>query len=165
MLGLAPVLDFDGTLAQLDVDWPALRAKLNVERIEELWSRANGWDVVTDAEVRAAETALPVLPAAMLSGVRCFAVLTSNDARAVRRFMDRFPQLRERLTTVVGREELGGPKSDFACFELGIRQCMDAMNIDELTTYVGDAPYELDFARRLGLTAIDVRELVGSRNP
>jgi hypothetical protein len=163
MIGLAPVLDFDGTLATLDVDWAGLRRRLNVDHIDDLWSRGGDWNAVIDAEVSAASTAEAVTPVVtILSTVRCFAILTSNDARAVRRFLSRFPELVNRLTVVVGRRELGGPKTDFTLFEIGVRHCLaanDLLRDREQSVYVGDSAYELDFARRLGLKAVDVKDL------
>lgn len=164
MIGLAPVLDFDGTLARLDVDWVGLRRSLKVERIDDLWSRNDtDWNAVVVAEVSAAETAEAVAPVvAILSAVRCFAILTSNDSEAVRRFVSRYPELENRLTVVIGRRELGGPKTDFNRFEVGVRQCLAANNLlsdGEQTVYVGDSKYELEFAHRLGLKAVDVEDL------
>jgi hypothetical protein len=169
MLGLAPVLDFDGTLTHLGVDWVGLRQELGVDRIDDLWSRAGNWNIVAEAEIAAASVAAAVAPVAtILSAVRCFAVLTSNDARAVTRFVERFPALRDRLAIVVGREELGGPKTDFARFEVGMQQCLEATEQHrggERAVYVGDSPYELDFALRLGLNVVDVEDLVLLHGP
>jgi FMN phosphatase YigB (HAD superfamily) len=133
------------------------------ERIDDLWSQGGDWDAVIDAEVSAASKAEAVTPlVTILSTVRCFAILTSNDAGAVHRFVSRFPELVNRLTVVVGRKELGGPKTDFTLFEIGVRHCLaanDLLNNGEQSVYVGDSAYELDFARRLGMTAVDVRDL------
>lgn len=165
-LGLAPVLDFDGTLTHLDVDWVGLRQQLGVERIDDLWSQQYDWKAVTDAEVRAAETAELISPVAtMLVTINCFAILTSNSADAVHRFFERFPTLEQRLSIVVGRDELGGPKSDFDFFQVGVAKCLaatDQVGHVEQVTYLGDSPYELDFARRLGMRALDVSQLVAS---
>jgi phosphoglycolate phosphatase-like HAD superfamily hydrolase len=169
MIGPAPVLDFDGTIAQLDVDWIELRRQLNVDRIDDLWTKTREWSEVTDAEVRAATTAEVVGPiAAILSKVQGFAVLTSNDARAVHRFMDRFPDLKNRLAIVVGRGELGGPKTDFTLFTEGVQKCLtatDQYRNGEQAVYVGDSSYELDFAHRLGLKAVDVKDLIDHHRP
>jgi FMN phosphatase YigB (HAD superfamily) len=169
MLGPAPVLDFDGTIAQLEVNWFELRRQLNVAHIEDLWTRTDGWSTVTNAEVEAATTAAPVRPVvSILSKVQCFAVLTSNDGRAVHRFVNRFPDLRNRLTIVVGREELGGPKTDLAIFSEGVQRCLAATDLHrdgEQAVYVGDSSYELDFASQLGLKAVDVRDLIHNHRP
>jgi phosphoglycolate phosphatase-like HAD superfamily hydrolase len=167
MLGLAPVLDFDGTLTNLAIDWAKLRRRLNVERIDELWSRPNDWSIVSSEEIGAAEIADPIRPVVDgLSRVRDFAVLTSNDAAAVHRFVDRFPLLKVRLRLVIGRHELGGPKTDFSRFESGVRRCLVATGQDQgqaIPVYVGDSQFELDFARKMGMRAVDVKELTGAK--
>jgi phosphoglycolate phosphatase-like HAD superfamily hydrolase len=165
MLGPAPVVDFDGTMARLDVAWSALRATAGVQRIDELWARAdNGvWSDVTRAETLAAQTAAPVeVLVPMLERTRAIAVLTSNAEASVRAFLDRFPELDHRVVHVVGRETLAGPKTDFEVFERGYHQCVDATAAwrgAAPVVYVGDLAYELEFARRLGATAIDVASL------
>jgi phosphoglycolate phosphatase-like HAD superfamily hydrolase len=165
MLGRAPILDFDGTLVNLDVDWGGLRDTLAVERIDDLWDQPEtGWSVVANAEMRAASKAPGVAVVLdRLSKVRCFAVLTSNTSDAVHCFVNRFPILKEKLAFVVGRDELGGPKTEFAFFKLGVQACLRAteqLRGRDSAVYVGDAPYELEFASRLGLIAVDVRKLV-----
>ena len=164
-LGVAPVLDFDGTMARLGVDWATLRQRLHVARINELWARGGeDWSVVADAEIDAAGVAPPIAPVvALLSTVRRFTVLTSNDAAAVHRFVGRFPSLQHRLALVVGRQELGGPKTDFTRFETGVRKCLAASGQEQTAdpaVYVGDSQFELDFAQRLGLKVIDVKDLL-----
>ncbi len=164
MFGPAPILDFDGTIANLPVDWKGLREMLSIASIEDLWSRGrDDWGVVAEAELMAASHAVLVAPVAtILATVRSFAVLTSNDARAVYVFVDRFPALKERLSIVIGREELAGPKTDFAYFELGMLQCLEATRSHrsgDQAVYVGDSPYELTFALRMGLKVLDVLDL------
>jgi len=163
MLGPAPILDFDGTVARLQVDWERLRQQLGTERISDLWSRpTSAWDAVTTAEVHAAATASIVEPIhGLLVEVESFAVLTNNSSTAVQTFFDRFPHLKSRLVVIVGREELGGPKTDFAIFRSGIDRCVAATAAargGEVGLYVGDAEYELAFAERLGLRAICVTD-------
>ena len=156
--GREPILDFDGTLARLDVDWDGLRRKLGVRRIDELWAggREQDWAEVTAAEVAAARRAIPVPAVAhYLEATDRFAILTGNSATAVAAFLERFPALRSRLVAVVGREALGGPKSQFEVFERGFRACQATLGSD-LTTYVGDQPFELEFARLLGAEIVDV---------
>jgi phosphoglycolate phosphatase-like HAD superfamily hydrolase len=101
----------------------------------------------------------------MLLTVTRFAILTSNSSDAVHRFLERFPLLEQRLAIVIGRDELGGPKTEFDVFQVGIAKCLSALqqvDKDEQSTYLGDSPYELDFAHRLGLRALNVSELTGS---
>lgn len=162
--GLALVSDFDGTLADLRVDWPALRAQLEVKSILELWIRGAGaWSEVTFAECAAAATARPVSVGheLALSSMAC-AVLTNNSELAVRRYLDRHPTLERRVCAVVGRESLDGPKNDETRFTSGFAQCVDALSerlghVPTIVGYVGDQDYELEFARRLTSTVIDVR--------
>lgn len=160
MTGRVLVLDFDGTLAQLEIPWDELRDASGVERIVELWSRGDdAWAPVTDAELRAAAVAEPVLPTIRLAeGSAQVAILTNNSERAVQVFLGRFPALAERVVVVVGREGLAGPKTDFDVFSRGLTRCLEELG-DAAVTYVGDMEYELDFARRLGVEAIDVQEV------
>jgi phosphoglycolate phosphatase-like HAD superfamily hydrolase len=162
MLGPAPVVDFDGTVARLHVRWSELRGQLAVERIDDLWDRqdADVWRLVTEAEVRAAATAEPVSSVLdELSQSRAFAVLTSNSADAVWRFVSRFDTLAERLITVVGREQLNGPKSVFATFAAGYATCVAATaptRSGDRVVYLGDMDYELEYAQALGAAPIKV---------
>jgi phosphoglycolate phosphatase-like HAD superfamily hydrolase len=155
------ILDFDGTLARLDVAWDDLRRKLGVRRIDDLWGSARDpfWAEVTAAEVAAARRAVPI-PAVshLLRATDRFAILTSNSAEAVGAFLERFPELQSRVAVVVGREALGGPKTEFDVFERGFRACLATLGTDR-TTYIGDRPYELEFARRLGAEAVGVASL------
>jgi len=163
-LGAAVVSDFDGTLAHLDIAWDALRETLSVARIEDLWADAGmqRWETVTRAEVDAARTAAPV-PFVMhaLRSVPSIAVLTSNDETAVETFLDRWPDLRSKVRTVVGRRTLAGPKTDFEIFSCGYARCRAAIASHDGApiAYIGDRAYELDFARRLGADPVGVTEL------
>jgi phosphoglycolate phosphatase-like HAD superfamily hydrolase len=168
ILGPAPIIDFDGTLARLHVAWDDLRERLDVERIGQLWESANpdAWIMVRDAEVEAAARARPFEPVrAGLERSVVFAVLTSNSEDAVARFLARFGSLESRAAVVVGRETLAGPKRDYEVFSRGFTKCVRATaaaRADEHVVYVGDTDWELDFARRLGALAIDARELNAS---
>jgi phosphoglycolate phosphatase-like HAD superfamily hydrolase len=166
MLGPAPVVDFDGTLARLEVPWPELRRAVGVDAsIDELWSRADqrAWEAVREAEVAAATLAEPVMDVLLpLEDAQAVAILTSNSEQAVRAFLDRFARLDRRVAVVVGRETLGGNKKDFDVFSRGLARCVDATTAargDEPIVYVGDAAYEIEFARRLGARAVSVAEL------
>lgn len=158
------ISDFDGTVARLPVDWAALRAYYGVRSILDLWmDSALDWSTVTEAEVSAARTA-QVLPGAerLLADDGPAAVLTNNSELAVGEFLDHHPELGERIAVVVGRETLEGPKNDFECFREGILLCMDALGSPQVgigLRYLGDQDYELEFARRLGLDAVDARSL------
>src|ERR1039458_9119053 len=97
MLGRAPIVDFDGTLARLGVDWDGLRARLGITSLDELWTTEAGaggggelegeaWRAVTEAEVAAARQAQPVdLMVSALARCEGFAVLTGNSQAADRK--------------------------------------------------------------------------------
>jgi phosphoglycolate phosphatase-like HAD superfamily hydrolase len=165
ILGPAPIVDFDGTIACLPVSWRDLRTRLDVDRMGQLWESADldAWSLVRDAEIEAAGRATPLEPMRdALEEVSSFAVLTSNSEDAVAHLLSRFPSLESRVAVVVGRETLAGPKGDYEVFQVGFMRCVaatsNARGNDDLV-YVGDADWELDFARRLGAQAIDVRKL------
>jgi hypothetical protein len=166
ILGPGPILDFDGTLAHLPVDWQNLRTRLGVRSIDELWLRPSpqAFAEVTEAEVVAADYAEGIDEVLnCLASVETFAILTSNSAHAVHRFLRRHATLAVRLSDVVGREELGGPKTDFARFRPGLQRCIRAVGTassEMPPVYVANSAYELVFARRLGAVAVDVAELV-----
>jgi phosphoglycolate phosphatase-like HAD superfamily hydrolase len=168
ILGPAPIIDFDGTLARLHVAWDDLRARLDVDRIGQLWQSENpdAWSMIREAEIMAATLATPFEPVrAGLERCSAFAVLTSNSEDAVARFLERFGSLESRASVVVGRETLGGPKDDYEVFSRGFTRCVTATataRADEDVVYVGDADWELDFARQLGAYAVDARELNAS---
>ena len=165
MLGPAPVVDFDGTVARLEIPWDGLRAALGVARIDDLWREDDPirWEPVTAAELNAAARAR-LVPETMdcLLEAESVAILTSNGEAAVRRFLRRYPTLESRVAVVVGRETLRGPKSDLARFTRGFDLCV-ASNVasrgDGPVVYAGDSAYELDFAKKLGATTFHVDEL------
>ena len=168
ILGPAPIIDFDGTLACLHVAWDDLRARLDVDRIGQLWQSENpdAWSMIRDAEIEAATRATPFEPVrAGLERSSAFAVLTSNSEHAIARFLERFGSLEAKAAILVGRETLAGPKDDYEVFSRGFNRCVKATataRADEDVVYVGDADWELDFARRLGASAVDARELNAS---
>lgn len=167
MLGRAPIVDFDGTIAALPVDWDALRLQIGVQRIDDIWAVATeSWPLVTEAEIQAAGCAKANEALVhLLAETETFTVLTSNSSLAVYRFMERFSGLRAKLADVVGREQLAGPKSDFQTFTRGVQRCLAASGAtpsQSPTVYIGDAAYELDFAARLGLKTIDVADITRS---
>jgi phosphoglycolate phosphatase-like HAD superfamily hydrolase len=167
ILGPAPITDFDGTLARLDVPWDGLRAQLGVTRIADLWHdhALERWTQVSHAEERAAQIAdaVPEMQSA-LAHTKSFAVLSSNSESAVWRFLERFADLGSRVRAVVGRETLDGPKDDFEVFARGFTMCAEATataRSESSIIYVGDMPYELAFARRLGARTVHIDALLG----
>jgi phosphoglycolate phosphatase-like HAD superfamily hydrolase len=165
ILGSAPLLDFDGTIAVLPVAWDRLRSELGVGRINDLWvaNDPRSWSVVRTAEEDAARQAHPnprLVEA--LEQVETLAVLTNNAETSVAVFLARFPSLERRVSLIVGREQLGGPKDEFSVFESGFRRCASATALARgagALVYVGDADYELRFARSLGARALNVKEI------
>jgi phosphoglycolate phosphatase-like HAD superfamily hydrolase len=165
MFGAAPLLDLDGTLVHLDVDWPRLRGRLGVLSIAELWEGpADRWTLVTEAETSAALIGTPVLP--VLKRLRrclSFAVITSNSSAAALAFLDRYPDLARRCALVIGREQLGGPKDDRRRFKSAFDLCVSATatsrGVDPVV-YVGNAGYELEFAAQLGARCCSVDDLI-----
>jgi phosphoglycolate phosphatase-like HAD superfamily hydrolase len=170
MLGPAPVVDFDGTLAVLPVAWDELRRRLGVRRIDDLWSGGGGekgWRWVTQAEVEGAATAQPVAPViSALAEAHAVAVLSSNSERSIWRFLQRFEALRAVVAAVVGRETLAGPKREPDVFIRGFHRCVEATMAarptSEPVVFVGDEHYELQLARRLGARALHVDEVRSS---
>ncbi len=167
MLGPAPILDFDGTIAHLAVDWASLRRRLGVRSLDELWARQGvGWGLVTRAEIRAAATAEPVsVTVRSLEAVTSFAVLTNNSESAVGEFFQRFDTLVPRLAGVVGRESLAGSKRDPERFRAGYERCVAltaGARAGGPVVYIGDAVYERELAADLGARAFDVCE-IGAR--
>jgi phosphoglycolate phosphatase-like HAD superfamily hydrolase len=165
ILGPAPITDFDGTLARLDVPWDAVRAELGVAQIGDLWhdSAPAAWARVSRAEKEAARVADVVPEMRMaLQHTKSFAILTSNGEPAVWRFLERFTDLASRVQLVVGRETLAGPKNNFDTFARGFAACLEATaraRGRSPIVYVGDTIYELKFAQRLGARTIDVQAL------
>ena len=160
--GRALVADFDGTLTALAVDWTALRQRLGVRRIGELWSRGPyAFDPVTRAEVAAAregpDAAIAVDFALAYPAV---AVLTDNAEAAVQVFLERQPELQRRCALVAGRETLAGSKRDPAVFARGALACLGALGCAASDcAYLGDQVSELALAHALGFHVVDVASL------
>ena len=96
VLGPAPVVDFDGTIVPLPVDWPHLRRSFGVSRINDLWTQGgqDGFSLIAEMEVEGANVGGP-FDAVMneLASATAFPVLASNSAVAVKTFFS----LRTRL--------------------------------------------------------------------
>jgi phosphoglycolate phosphatase-like HAD superfamily hydrolase len=165
LLGPAPIVDFDGTVAHLPVDWAALRERFGVPSVDDLWHLGgDAWETVADAEEEAARRADPIeAVCAALQQARGFAVLTANAESSVRIFLSRFPELEARARAVAGRETLAGPKWDRERFSRAFEACRSATAEDRGSSpliFVGDAEYELDLARACGARVLDVAALI-----
>ena len=128
MLGRAPIIDFDGTLTHLPVNWAALRSRLGVRTLSAVApDRAAAWELVTQAEVAAATDAeVLVEVASALQSCIAFAVLTDNSESAVAAFLERHPSLARLCVLVTGRETLHASKRDPEAFERGFTLCLEA---------------------------------------
>jgi len=161
------IVDFDGTLVDLAVDWSALRERLGIARMGEIWTRDDEgvFEQVAAAERDGARHGADIAVAMeLVESSDGFAVLTDNSASAVAVFLERHGELAHRCAAVVGREVLLGPKRDPKTFERGIEMCMTALQVHDraLVTYLGDSQYELQLARAAGLQEVDVRSIAGA---
>jgi hypothetical protein len=161
LLGPAPIVDFDGTMAFLPVDWTALRRALGVGSVAELWTNGEPgqWATVTEAEFTAVSRARPIVATLdALAAARAFVVITDNDESVVAEFLSAYPALAAKTRAVFGRQSHGGPKRDrevFARAFSAARQWLGDIAPDPV--YCGDQDYELDFARALGAGTVRVR--------
>ncbi len=165
ILGPAPVVDFDGTVTLLPVDWEALRDAAGVPFIEDLW-RTGGldvWAAVTEAEMEAVEQAHPIEATfRALGDVEAFAILSANSEASIHTFLARYPDVAVKVRLVVGRETLNGSKRDPDRFAHGFQLCRAATERERDGTpviYVGDRQYELELARAAGAHALHVSDL------
>jgi phosphoglycolate phosphatase-like HAD superfamily hydrolase len=161
----AAIVDFDGTLVELGIDWPALRRTLGVRSIDDVFALEDQsmWEIVRAAEVAAAATAPAVGPVIRyLEDVSRIAILTANSSAAVDVFLRRQPLIAERVELIVARETCAGPKRRRDVFERAYRLCSDALGAVPEVLYVGDQDYELAFAADLGATVVDARALVAA---
>lgn len=163
----AAIVDFDGTLVDLPIDWRRLRAQLGVTAIDNLFDHgsADMWSIVRQQEIRAAQCGEPrerVIE--LLAHVPWLAILTANSEDAVSAFLERRPDLAPRVVAIVGRETAQGPKRDEATFVAAFDRCRsrlrDCAGQDITAVYVGDQDYELRFAAALGAPTIDARRLI-----
>lgn len=163
MLGPAPVVDLDGTVVRLPVDWSGLRRDLGVGSLRELTVDDVRWAVVQQHEEAAADiaTPLPIICAALAATV-AFAVLTANSESSAWRALRR-AGIASRCAAVVGRRSLAGRKDDVDVFRRGLARCVtataDARAGEELV-YLGDSAYELDYAARSGARTLSVQAFV-----
>jgi|APSaa5957512535_1039671.scaffolds.fasta_scaffold21897_2 phosphoglycolate phosphatase-like HAD superfamily hydrolase len=161
-INTSAIIDFDETLMPLAVDWEGLRKYLNVSRLGDLWDRSHPlfeWEPVRQHEIEAAETS-PFINHTLevLKSVTSFAVLTNNSEQAVATALARLPEIEKKVSLIVGRETLKGPKQKRSNFDHGFKNALDSLStIGKSTYYLGDQDYELNFAKDLG--AIPIRVL------
>jgi phosphoglycolate phosphatase-like HAD superfamily hydrolase len=162
-LGRVPIVDFDGTMAYLPIDWAALRRQLGVGSINELWTGADGgagWATVTAAELAATTHARPIaITLEALAAASGFVVVTDNDESVVSTFLARYPWLAAKVLAVLGRRYHGGPKRDPEVFARAFRMASELIRrtgSDQPIVYCGDQDYELAFAISLGAQAVRV---------
>lgn len=155
------ISDFDGTITNLDVDWPALRNRFSVSSIEEVLNNHSPekWDVIRHAEVDAAHKSTPVYPTLdILNNCENYVILTNNDADAAGVFLDNFRTEIKFPLAIIDRNVLGGSKKQFKLFNEAVLGCLLTFEISDFSTvtYVGDATYELEYAKNIGLDTLRV---------
>ncbi len=149
------ISDFDQTICRLAVDWGALRRRLEIERLGDLWGLDDParWALVTEAEVAAARisTSIDAVVEELVASDG-FAVMSNNSAEAVAAFLERFPALSSRCRLIIAREQLQGPKEDGPRFARAFASCVDALGSDSSAAveYLGDQNYELVLAAGCG---------------
>jgi len=159
-LGPAPIVDFDGTMAYLPVDWVTLRRRLRVGSLNELWDNDDhaDWAAVTAAELTAIDRARPI-PATLeaLAAASGFVVVTDNHESVVSAFLSQHRQLASKVLAVFGRGYHGGPKRNQEVFERAFRAASSLVgDLSDQVVYCGDQDYELQFATTLGARAVRV---------
>lgn len=154
------IFDFDGTLTRLDIDWNDLRSRLGIGKISELWGSTSdsAWNLVTEAEIIAARSSsLNQQMAGLLQ--RRFVVLSNNSEQAIKEFFT-YESRRNRFfpeRLIIGRETLAGPKENADIFDTAICLALNYLKSPApATTYYGDQAYEIEYAKRLGLSALTV---------
>ena len=160
------IFDFDGTLTDLNVDWVSLKKKISVTRISELWDfelaeKQNAFSIISDFELKGTKSELN-FDRRKFERFSKFAILTNNSEKTVEYFFEllnlehKWPQLDPVL--VVGRETLQGPKEIQDVFQSGIRLIFETLQIENAfdCCYIGDQKYELSYAAKFGLRAIDI---------
>ncbi|MFD1647833.1 DUF120 domain-containing protein [Haloarchaeobius litoreus] len=148
------VFDLDGTLVDLDVDWPAVHERLESlldpyldgpitdhSRVEVFdLAREHGLDdeledIVGSAEVAGAETARKLPALSVLPSLDCpVGVCTANAEEAARRALDRFDVL-DHVDSVVARDTMAADKPERETLSRSLEELgIDAGN----ALYVGD---------------------------
>lgn len=160
------IFDFDGTLTNLHVDWIELRRTLSISRISEIWTFSNSkireaMTVISEFE-RIGLTNELVVERAKFDSLEQFSVLTNNSEKTVETFFEKInlnshlPRLHPKK--IVGRETLLNQKENESTFIRGIQIILESMEVSSRSEclYIGDQPYELNFAKTCGLKAISI---------
>ena len=160
------IFDFDGTLTNLQVDWIELRRLLSISRISEIWTFSNSklresMRIISEFEISGLTNEV-ILERAKIESLQQFSVLTNNSEKTVETFFEkmnlnsRSPKLRP--IQIVGRETLLNQKENEDTFMRGVQIILDSMEVSSPSEclYIGDQPYELDFAKKSGLRAVSI---------
>jgi phosphoglycolate phosphatase-like HAD superfamily hydrolase len=160
------IFDFDGTLTDLNVDWVSLKKEISVTRISDLWDfglaeKQNALSIISDIELKGTKSKLN-FDRRKFERFSKFAILTNNSEKTVEYFFEllnlshKWPRLDPAL--VVGRETLQGSKEVQEVFQSGIRLIFETLHIKNASDccYIGDQNYELSYAAKFGLRAIDI---------
>jgi phosphoglycolate phosphatase-like HAD superfamily hydrolase len=152
-MGKNLILDFDGTLTHLSVDWSSLRNIIGLERLSDYFKLPKlEQDYVLETISKTEYAGLvngSLIDISILEKCESWSVLTNNCEETVWSFIER-ERISKKPIMVLGRESLGGPKEDFTVFTRAI-ELITAIYQRHEALYVGDSDYEIQFAKRLGL--------------
>ncbi len=167
------IFDFDGTLTNLNVDWIALKREISITRISEVWNfqrtqKSKALSIISDFELKGTKNKLN-FDRKKFERFSQFAVMTNNSEKTVDFFFEmlnldyNWPRLNP--TLVVGRETLQGPKEIETLFQSGIQLIFDSWQVKNTSfcCYIGDQNYELRYAAKFGLRAINIQDFKSNR--
>ena len=168
-MACSAILDFDGTITDLEVNWEEVRNCLGVSRISDVWrydanSRIRLLNKITEFELKGVRQELK-LPVALINSFDSYYIISNNSELAINSFyygLETNERLKlKRPTMVVAREKLQGPKEDFSIFKKWIETilCNYADKPRSKLSYIGDQQYELDYSELLGIQPIHVSRL------
>jgi phosphoglycolate phosphatase-like HAD superfamily hydrolase len=160
------IFDFDGTLTNLQVDWTELRRLLSISRISEIWTFSNSrlseaMRVIAEFECSGLTNEL-ILERGKIESLERFSVLTNNSEKTVKMFFDSLnlglDSSKLLPTQIVGRETLLDQKENENTFIRGVQIALESMEVSVRSEclYIGDQTYELDFAKKSGLSAVSI---------
>jgi phosphoglycolate phosphatase-like HAD superfamily hydrolase len=171
------ILDLDGTVVDLPVDWDALRGELHAELerrgvatrergvfgiLEELQRTGETATFVACSDIvrEAEESVAPSGPvnAALLEWLPDGApigILSLNSNRAVHAAL-RDVDLPGPIVAMVGREDVLAPKPDPS----GLLRILEMAGVPaERAVVIGDSPGDLDCAQAAGIRGLDVEDV------